>query len=817
MNAIIGLGFAEMLFLLLFGGFGSGGMPLSLPPLPEDKPLVSAAPEECLLYLSWYGRAEARSTSKNETERLLAEPEIRHFVGTLWKELDAALRRNAFGISKWDAENFADRVLPLAEIVLSRPASAFVSKFELTIPEGGGAPDVKVQAGVIVNAGDRAEAMKKILAKFEAMLLEELRGTAEELTVDGVKLHQLPLPAEAPKVLWGFRGEYLIIAVGEGTAEKIVAGLKDARGPPKWLKQLHARLPVERPAAVTYVNTKELVATITRSAGRFGPMVQKVVGLLGFDNVDMIASVSGLSDTDVITKSLIATDGKPRGLLNLVSDKALEGKDLAAVPRDATFAYVTRFDAAKTYKQVLDMVADFNPRFAEMAQEQLAEAEKRLGFAILGDLLEPLGDVCSIYSSPSEGGLLVSGVNLVIGVKDRAKLDRVHQIALKALRAQANEEEGLEEVKFGGQTIYVLDFGRYIPLAPAWCLTDKELIVSLYPQTIKAFLSRKAAAGSLADVPAVAAMIKERPASVGYQDTGELFRTLYPFAQIFAPMATHEMKRVGFKVDASILPSAAAIYPHLRPSTYFVSRRDDGIYAISRESLPGMSGMTTSLPVVAALLLPAVQQARSAATRAQGTNNLRQLAIAMHNYHDVNGALPAPFSQNRDGKPLLSWRVHILPYLEQDALYRKFKLDEPWDSKHNKELIKEMPDLFKVPGGKKTDDYTTSYVVPVGESTAFPKGKAGETKGIGFGAISDGTSNTIMIVEAAPEKAVVWTKPDDWKYEPKKPKQGLVGHRPRGFLAALCDGSVRMISEKIEEETLKALFSRDGGEVVGDF
>jgi hypothetical protein len=274
------------------------------------------------------------------------------------------------------------------------------------------------------------------------------------------------------------------------------------------------------------------------------------------------------------------------------------------------------------------------------------------------------------------------------------------------------------------------------------------------------------------------------------------------------------MRRVGMKVDASLLPSGASIYKHLQPTVSIVVRRDDGIYSETRQSLPGAGGVTTLAPVGVALLLPAVQAAREAARRAQSMNNLKQIALAMHNYHDTYRAFPAPANYDDDGKPLLSWRVHILPFIEQKTLYDMFKLDEPWDSKHNKELIKHMPMIYQVPGGLKVDDGKTCYLVPTGDDTAFPKGTGGSAHGLRLATITDGTSNTIMALEAAPEKAVVWTKPEDWEFDPEKPNKGLVGHRPNGFLAAWCDGSVRFIQKSTRDEVLKAIFTRAGGEVV---
>jgi hypothetical protein len=193
----------------------------------------------------------------------------------------------------------------------------------------------------------------------------------------------------------------------------------------------------------------------------------------------------------------------------------------------------------------------------------------------------------------------------------------------------------------------------------------------------------------------------------------------------------------------------------------------------------------------------------------QASNNLRQLALALHNYHDTMGTFPAVANFDKQNKPLLSWRVHLLPYLEQDGLYKEFHLDEPWDSEHNKKLIARMPALYACPGGK-AGAGKTSFLAPVGKTTAF----TGEAKVLRMADFTDGTSNTILLVEASDEHAVIWTKPDDFPYDPKMPAKGLGGHYEGGFLAAFADGSVHHLRDTIAKEKLNALFTRAGGEVV---
>ncbi len=145
--------------------------------------------------------------------------------------------------------------------------------------------------------------------------------------------------------------------------------------------------------------------------------------------------------------------------------------------------------------------------------------------------------------------------------------------------------------------------------------------------------------------------------------------------------------------------------------------------------------------------------------RAHSQNNLKQIVLAIHNYESANGNLPGNVT-DADGKLLLSWRVLILPYIEQENLYKQFKLDEPWDSENNKKLLADMPELFKV-GIEPKDATKTYYQGFAGPGTIFEPGQK-----LTFAQIPDGTSNTIAVVEAGP--SVEWTKPADLPYDPKK-------------------------------------------------
>ncbi|TWT43580.1 hypothetical protein KOR42_43980 [Thalassoglobus neptunius] len=188
-------------------------------------------------------------------------------------------------------------------------------------------------------------------------------------------------------------------------------------------------------------------------------------------------------------------------------------------------------------------------------------------------------------------------------------------------------------------------------------------------------------------------------------------------------------------------------------------------------------------------------------------NNMKQIGLAFHNYHDVYKSLPAADSngvaEKLQGKGL-SWRVHLLPFLEQAPLYEQFHLDEPWDSEHNKTLIQEMPAAFGTnPDGK------TSIHAFTGGRTLFQEGEPG----LGLRDITDGTSNTILAVKAGDDTAEIWTKPGGLEYNEEEPFAPL-GDIGDQFLALFCDGSITDIPKSLDPAEFRRLIDPRDGEPV---
>lgn len=265
----------------------------------------------------------------------------------------------------------------------------------------------------------------------------------------------------------------------------------------------------------------------------------------------------------------------------------------------------------------------------------------------------------------------------------------------------------------------------------------------------------------------------------------------------FVPDAKDPAKRIldsrksvlGLFADGSV----RALSGSISAETWSALFTRDGGEVISRDPLEGRPPASRRPPARRATLKPPpvarpaaessrpealagpFTRARETARRAQSISNLKQIALALHNYHDVYKTFPTASYPDEKGKPRLSWRVAILPFVEGNQLYLEFRFGEPWDSEHNMRLIERMPEVYRSPSSR-ADEGKTNYFTVRGPRTVFP----GPGKQVQIAEIRDGCSNTILVVEASDRRAVVWTKPDDFEPDPNTPSVACL---PRGRCA----------------------------------
>ena len=205
----------------------------------------------------------------------------------------------------------------------------------------------------------------------------------------------------------------------------------------------------------------------------------------------------------------------------------------------------------------------------------------------------------------------------------------------------------------------------------------------------------------------------------------------------------------------------------------------------------------------------AAKAKRAAVERNLLTGRMEMVGKALYLHFTTANFFPRTATLGVDGKPLLSWRVSLLPYLGEQALFDQFRQNEPWDSPHNAALIANMPSVYADPGSQAAPSGTTRFLAARGRNLVFDDGIHQSVD-----RIAAGINRTIMLVEAPPERAVIWTKPDDLAYDENDPWAGLRGGRDGGFVALFADGSVHAIPPSTPKDVLNALFLTRGDKKI---
>lgn len=226
--------------------------------------------------------------------------------------------------------------------------------------------------------------------------------------------------------------------------------------------------------------------------------------------------------------------------------------------------------------------------------------------------------------------------------------------------------------------------------------------------------------------------------------------------------------------------------------------------------------------LLVALLLPNIQQSRGSARQVQCRNNLRQVSLALHRYHDTYGSFPPAVTTGPDGEPWHSWRTLLLPYIEEDELWDRYRLDEPWNSEANLAMVEKvpMPTVFQCPADESPRlAKTTSFVAVIGERTMWPPDGV-----VSLDEIPDGASYTIHVVERT-DSGILWTEPRDLQLddldftvqeltvgEPLEPIDAEAAPRSESHHhVAFADGSVQALSLETEPEVVKSMLLRNDG------
>ncbi|MBX3445062.1 MAG: DUF1559 domain-containing protein [Planctomyces sp.] len=578
--------------------------------------------------------------------------------------------------------------------------------------------------------------------------------------------------------------------------------------------------------------------------------INELLVALGLQNLNAVAMQSGYKDRACWSEVAVEAPGPRTGLLSLLDQPTFTIDSLPKLPPRLLSLTAMSFDGAKTYDTIMGIVKNVtalnDPSDFDDVNQGLAQAERELGFRIRDDLLASLKGVGCLYVDGG-GSQSFDAIGAAMAIQDGARLksslQKVFDIVSEASRGEVTFEKS---TKFN-RDLHVMRIRQAPIVAPTLCIDKDWLYVGVMPQAIDSALLRldgrlpswtpgEEHLAALAELPKTMTTL-----SIG--DTQTTYRQLLSAAPMLiglvnTAMAQNTESGFEFPLKPEDLPPAELVAQPLFPNISVSTVDDSGSKGYSRTSLPGLDlGSSAAVTAVGvALLLPAVQQAREAARRAQSNNNLKQIGLALHNYHDTFGFFPAGTVANADLEPeeRLSWMYSILPYLDQAPLFNNIRSKESWDSAANTPSIERLIPTYLHPSSPEPTTHegrgATHYVGLAGIGEDGPT-LAATDKGAGFFAynratriaqITDGTSNTVMVAESDGQ-ARPWAEGGPSTIRPLTQQpyingpDGIGGISQGGANMLFADGSVRFVSEQIDSKVMEALTTIAGGEAVGNF
>ena len=639
---------------------------------------------------------------------------------------------------------------------------------------------------------------------------------------------------KGPPIRWWLEGDDAVFSFAPPNAPDPVAATLDGKSPSA----------IKNPVVVALSKADGGVSPVGMlfvDLAKLPPLPPKAVQA-GLDGIKRVEARWGLQGKAIVAMLGVQAPRPRKGFLALFDQPALGAGTRFAAKGDYS---LVSLDPVKTADAILTLLKAGDPGSAEKVTAFARGLQDRTKVDLREEVLGKIGPRVGVVA-PGGGGMTnvvamwfnPPDLGVVAELKDAkgfaATLDRLMAAANVELKragsmvpARGPSRPGTEFAEF--RRLKAPERGYILAVPPAVLPTPAGLRPTVLIDVAR---GRIALAGSLASARRVLpALLLNSPEPAEARDAmvfarsdpsdslPELLVNLPALAQFIGLAASQPKGQpVGppfrLQLDPDTIPDADAIRQHLFPSKFTVVADAETIRLTTTAAFPLPipqlnAGMET--PMLVALLLPAVQAAREAARRALCVNNEKQIGLAFHNYISTRGFVPPPAILDKAGKPMLSWRVSLLPYLENGDLYNEFHLDEPWDSEHNKSLIARMPAVYACPSRPNTAPGMTAYRVFSGKGTAFDT-----PGGVKLQKLTDGPSQTIAVVES--KQQTPWTSPEELPFDGDGAAAlALVGSsHPGGFNVLFLDGSTRFLKITTAAEVFKALLTYGGGEVVGN-
>lgn len=722
-------------------------------------------------------------------------------------------------------------------------------------PSGSGAGLAPYGVVVLHGAAEYLETLQPMVEQIAASEGEDV----QQKEISGRNVSFIGTNVTGVEVGWWNESGHLIIAVGMTACEQAIATASGASENitknPKWAQlRTSESYTVD---ALGWVDTGLLF-------DQFGDMplpptpagevltIREIATLLGLHNIRDLTMQSGYKGLQTWNDVRLNADGPLTGLGTLLQQRTFSIDELPPMPKGTSGFAAATFDLYGAIDKVLETIRPLMQKIEPQAEVEMDEAIVQMHEVFGGDpkeaLIAGLGDLWCVYADPAALPIPIGFSPVVaVSVKDKGLVASGVERLIDLLQQPGNPNFTIRKSSKDGREFFSFNLSG-MPVVPTIMVTDKWFVASITPGSAQSLAQRES--GKLPiwkPTDQVAAALKELPqefSSLTVSDPAPAYQQALQLApmgmnlleQNVLPTLAGGTLQMPFGIEE--LPAAEMVTEPMFPNVTVGYSTDNGIGSTTRQSVPsnpmGNVSATVSVPILVALLLPAVQAAREAARRTQSMNHLKMMGLAMHNYHDVYNQFPRGTVENEDLAPdeRLSWAYSILPYMEQAALYNQLDPKSGWQSQENQFGVQTAVPFFQNPSqsGPRLNPSASDYVAMagVGEDAATLKNNDPKAGIFGYDRvckmrdITDGTSNTIMITDASKPTASYLAGGKatirGFSQSPYLNGPDGIGSPHRGVVQVLfADGSVRAISVDTDETVLEALATKAGGEVVGEF
>lgn len=658
------------------------------------QPLTDRLPATTLVYLGWSPNASLQTTA---TAKMLADE---RFMGPWRKLFQEFILEMPDGME--GGEKISQHMAPL--LMDAAQCEGCFALLELK----QGKRHFNPQSVLMIDLGARRKTFEEHFKPIQLRMKERIGERLQMTKLEKSWVWTKPDREGKPALTWGYVGDTFVVFFGDGAEDfvpRLVKGKFDAplKTAPAFVDTL-GKLPGDS-VFTTFLDTTGSLNLVRRLIEREGNSDMQllvknwetVLSETGLSNVKGIGEKTTIDERQFVTRTLLRTDGAPRGLLKVIASPAVDDASLKHVPADAMAALAVRLDLSKAFADIKGAMISIGGADAKRGFEVLEQGAEGMGLPVK-DVVEALGDQWVVYNAASQGGFALTGWTLIGDIRDEKKFNRTLN-TLRGVLAKAmggGDHVRIRDYVSDGQRIEYVELGRWTIFAPAWTTVGNKFVLSFYPQMVEDAARHIRDGGkSILDNPDFIAA-RKRTGGEGplvWMSGPEVAKNLYPIGLVLVNLIN---SFGGFDGDdevnlpgAELLPPLGKLLQYVGNDALSVKSTPDGVLKTRTVGNPMLSPLAwIDSPVLwLALGIPTMSSAEEAADRNTTLANVRQIGQAVMMFQNDKNKYPAdidalvkaehvhadvlksPFGPAKEGKDyvFVSYPANVNPATSPDS------------------------------------------------------------------------------------------------------------------------------------------------------